>query len=141
MARILIDSNAPRHLIAVGATCQSELKTLRPASRRGWESLSGRREPQVSEETTRKNRALHSVCPRPSVKQTSPALPLFPSRAAFVVSPCRDLEGLAEDTCRRLVQLLPAAARALTRQYRSTIVKSDTVVVSRVHFSGYAIAI
>lgn len=69
-------------------------------------------ESRTSERRLSERVVLHSVCPRASVKQSSPALclpPFFPHSYPRWIS---GLEGLAEDTCRRLVvQLLPANPR------------------------------
>lgn len=83
----------------------------RPASRRGWESLRPSRAARVSEDYPKESCSTQSVRGRPSSRLLRLCFSLPLSLPSPVVG-SRSLEGLAEDTCRRLVvQLLPANPR------------------------------
>lgn len=84
----------------------------RPASRRGWESLRPSRAARVSEDYPKESCSTQSVRGRPSSRLLRLCFSLPLSLPSPVVGSRRSLEGLAEDTCRRLVvQLLPANPR------------------------------
>lgn len=122
-----------RSLIVASCRRDAHLEP-RHVARSGWESGG----PREWVKTIRKNGAPLSLSA--GARQANFFGSLFPS--SFLPAPViLPLVGLVEDTCRQLVQLLPAEpaiARASALIYEFAIVESD-IVVLRARFSSFAI--